>query len=214
MSDYRIGYGEDIHQLVVNRDLILAGVKIPYEKGLLGHSDADVAIRATDTPPENLIGRRAARIGWALYGRGEDFPEGPPADQSKLAQARWVSLNDQFGAFKVVQYVQKHIEPERVVYKLNTVLGLAEAVEAGIGVGFLPCFIGDKRPGLKRLGPPQAGYAADLWLLTHPDLRQAPRVRLFLDFMASELTRLRPLVEGVPEAALQQAANAPASQDD
>lgn len=180
----------------------------------LSKRDADVAIRATDTPPENLVGRRAARIGWALYGRGEDFPEGPPADQSKLAQARWVSLNDQFGAFKVVQYVQKHIEPERVVYKLNTVLGLAEAVEAGIGVGFLPCFIGDKRPGLKRLGPPQAGYAADLWLLTHPDLRQAPRVRLFLDFMASELTRLRPLVEGVPEAAIQQAANAPASQED
>ena len=42
MEKFRIGYGEDIHQLVINRDLILAGVKIPYEKGLLGHSDADV----------------------------------------------------------------------------------------------------------------------------------------------------------------------------
>jgi 2-C-methyl-D-erythritol 2,4-cyclodiphosphate synthase len=46
MEKFRIGYGEDIHQLVVNRDLILAGVKIPYEKGLLGHSDADVVYHA------------------------------------------------------------------------------------------------------------------------------------------------------------------------
>ena len=42
----RIGIGYDIHQLVENRDLILGGVKIPYEKGLLGHSDADVLIHA------------------------------------------------------------------------------------------------------------------------------------------------------------------------
>lgn len=44
--NFRIGTGYDIHQLVENRDLIIGGVKIPYEKGLLGHSDADVLIHA------------------------------------------------------------------------------------------------------------------------------------------------------------------------
>ena len=43
---YRIGIGYDIHRLAENRDLIIGGVKIPYEKGLLGHSDADVLIHA------------------------------------------------------------------------------------------------------------------------------------------------------------------------
>lgn len=43
---YRIGIGYDIHKLVEGRDLILGGVKIPFEKGLLGHSDADVLIHA------------------------------------------------------------------------------------------------------------------------------------------------------------------------
>ena len=42
----RIGHGYDVHKLVENRDLILGGVKIPYEKGLLGHSDADVLLHA------------------------------------------------------------------------------------------------------------------------------------------------------------------------
>jgi len=43
---YRIGYGEDIHRLVAGRKLILGGVEIPFEKGLLGHSDADIVIHA------------------------------------------------------------------------------------------------------------------------------------------------------------------------
>ena len=42
----RIGTGYDVHKLVEDRDLILGGVKVPYEKGLLGHSDADVLIHA------------------------------------------------------------------------------------------------------------------------------------------------------------------------
>lgn len=42
----RIGFGYDVHKLVENRKLILAGIDIPYEKGLLGHSDADVLIHA------------------------------------------------------------------------------------------------------------------------------------------------------------------------
>lgn len=43
---YRIGQGFDLHRLVENRELILGGIKIPYEKGLLGHSDADALIHA------------------------------------------------------------------------------------------------------------------------------------------------------------------------
>ena len=42
----RIGHGYDVHRLVENRDLIIGGVHIPYEKGLLGHSDADVLLHA------------------------------------------------------------------------------------------------------------------------------------------------------------------------
>ena len=46
MSDFRIGHGYDVHKLVEGRDLIIGGVNIPYELGLLGHSDADVLVHA------------------------------------------------------------------------------------------------------------------------------------------------------------------------
>ena len=54
----RTGLGYDVHRLVEDRDLILCGVKIPYEKGLLGHSDADVALHALS---DALLGAAAMR---------------------------------------------------------------------------------------------------------------------------------------------------------
>jgi DNA-binding transcriptional LysR family regulator len=172
----------------------------------LAKRDADLAIRATDTPPETLVGRRAARIAWALYGRAGDGGGGeageggdaPPPDKTCILERDWVTLGEQMGGFKMVKWVTAHIPPERIVYKLNTVLGLAEAVEAGIGIGYLPCFIGDVRPALARLGPVNPDFGADLWLLTHPDLRHSPRVRVFMDFLAGEIAKLRPFIEGAP----------------
>ncbi len=162
----------------------------------LSKRDADVAIRATDNPPETLVGRKAARIAWALYGRAVDFTGAEPVPIESLWQRAWVSLGDSFSGLKAVRYLAQHVAPERIVYKVNTVLGQAEAVEAGIGIGFLPCFIADRKPALTRLAPPDDGLGADLWLLTHPDLRHSPRVRLFLDYMAGELGRMKPLIEG------------------
>jgi DNA-binding transcriptional LysR family regulator len=160
----------------------------------LSKRDADVAIRATDNPPENLVGRRAATIAWALYGRAADFAG--PTPLSELVDRPWVALGDNLSSLKAARFVRERVAPERIVYKVNTVLGLAEAVQAGIGVGPLPCFIADGRPGLVRLGPPNPEFAAGLWLLTHPDLRQSARVRVFLDFVAAEVARQRRRLEG------------------
>ncbi|NJM35905.1 MAG: LysR family transcriptional regulator, partial [Rhodomicrobium sp.] len=142
-------------------------------------------------------------IAWALYGRAGEGGEAQPPDKIDILTRDWVTLGEQLGAFKMVKWVSAHIPPERIVYKLNTVLGLADAVEAGIGIGYLPCFIGDVRPALRRLAPVNPDYGADLWLLTHPDLRHSPRVRVFLDFLAAEIARLRGFIEG--EAAIRPA---------
>ena len=176
----------------VRLDVVLSNQALNLSK-----RDADVAIRATDNPPETLVGRRAATIAWALYGRAADFPKaGVDSAHVDLSGQRWVSLADSFAAFKAVRYVREQGPPERMVYKVNTVLGLTEAVEAGIGIGPLPCFIADARPGLVRLAPPDPDFSTGLWLLTHPDLRHSARVRAFLDFVAAEIARQRKQIEG------------------
>jgi DNA-binding transcriptional LysR family regulator len=162
----------------------------------LSKRDADVAIRATDNPPETLVGRRVATIAWAVYGRAADFPQPENVDFADLSDRPWVALGDNFAGLKVAKYVRDRVAPERIVYKVNTVLGLAEAVEFGIGIGPVPCFIADVRPALVRLTPPIADFSTGLWILTHPDLRQSARVRAFMDFMAGEIARQRRLIEG------------------
>lgn len=75
----RIGMGYDVHRLVTGRDLIIGGVKIDYEKGLLGHSDADVLLHAVS---DALLGAAA------LGDIGKHFPDTDPkyqgADSLKL----------------------------------------------------------------------------------------------------------------------------------
>ncbi|MBQ3795517.1 MAG: 2-C-methyl-D-erythritol 2,4-cyclodiphosphate synthase [Butyrivibrio sp.] len=65
----RVGMGYDVHRLVEDRDLIIGGVKIPYEKGLLGHSDADVLLHAI---MDALLGAAA------LGDIGKHFPDTDP----------------------------------------------------------------------------------------------------------------------------------------
>ena len=66
MSNIRIGHGYDVHKLVSDRKLIIGGVDIPYEKGLLGHSDADVLLHAIS---DALLGAAA------LGDIGKHFPD-------------------------------------------------------------------------------------------------------------------------------------------
>ena len=80
----RIGMGYDVHRLMEGRDLILGGVKIPYEKGLLGHSDADVLLHAV---MDALLGAAA------LGDIGKLFPDTDPAfkgaDSRELLREAW-----------------------------------------------------------------------------------------------------------------------------
>ena len=88
MKSFRIGYGFDIHQLAEDRKLVLGGVDIPFEKGLLGHSDADVLLHAII---DALLGALA------LGDIGKHFPDTDPA--YKDADSR-VLLRD---AYKLIQ---------------------------------------------------------------------------------------------------------------
>ncbi|AMJ59078.1 LysR family transcriptional regulator [Bosea sp. PAMC 26642] len=179
--------------------LIRLDVVIDSQTLNLSKRDADIAIRASDSPGETLVGRRLATLTWAIYGRVQDgLTPAETADPSALFQRDWVSLGDQLGYVKAARYVRDRVAPERIALRSSAVLGLTEAVEQGLGIGPLPCFIADQRPGLIRLMQPDPDFSTGLWILTHPDIRHAPRVRAFMDFCGNELAKKRGLIEGTP----------------
>ena len=93
----RVGFGYDVHKLVEDRKLILGGVEIPYEKGLLGHSDADVVTHAL---MDALLGAAA------LGDIGKHFPDTDPEYKGA-------------NSIKLLEYVVKLLEDKG--YKINNV---------------------------------------------------------------------------------------------
>jgi DNA-binding transcriptional LysR family regulator len=154
----------------------------------LSRRDADVALRATREPPPNLVGRRLGTIAWAVYGPAQGKADGADAD--------WVSPSEAVAGGQFARFVAARAGPERVALRLNSVQGLCEAICEGVGIGPLPCYRGDRIAGLRRLSGPEPELAGTLWLLTHPDLRHAARVRAFMDHVAAEVAPLRPAMEG------------------
>jgi 2-C-methyl-D-erythritol 2,4-cyclodiphosphate synthase len=86
---FRVGQGYDVHQLVAGRPLIIGGVHIPYEKGLLGHSDADVLLHAVTDACLGAVG---------LGDIGSYFPDNDDAyknaDSSVLLKNVWEMIKD------------------------------------------------------------------------------------------------------------------------
>ena len=121
----RIGHGYDVHRLVEGRDLILGGVKIPCEKGLLGHSDADVLLHAVS---DALLG--AAGLGDI----GRHFPDTDPqykgADSLELLRQVYRKISEKgykVGNIDVTMIAQR---PKLKDYIPQMQANIAAAVEA------------------------------------------------------------------------------------
>jgi DNA-binding transcriptional LysR family regulator len=168
----------------VRLDVILA-----EETLNLSRRDADVALRASRGPDENLVGRRLTAGAWAVYGRAD-------RRYGAVAEEDWIGLSESVAGGILARFVRRRAAPERIVVSLNAVTGLREAVAAGIGIAPLPCFEGDADARLKRLGDPEPDLQTDLWLLTHPDLHRAARIRALMDHVAAAILPLRPAFEG------------------
>lgn len=137
----RVGLGYDVHQLVAGRDLILLGVKIPHETGLLGHSDADVAAHAVI---DALLG--AAGLGDI----GEMFPDTDPryagADSMFLLREAWQRVQAQgytFGNLDVNIIAQR---PKLLPFKEDMRQKLAAVLDVA------PDFVNIKAKTNEKLG--------------------------------------------------------------
>jgi DNA-binding transcriptional LysR family regulator len=159
----------------------------------LARREADVALRATNGPTESLVGRRICTMRWSIYCTA-DFAL--RHGDGLLTTAPWTGFVEGGGPLSGRRWLEKYIHPRRQVFRVNTVLAIAEIVALGTAATILPCYIGDYNRGLIRIGEPQAELDVDLWLLTHADLRHSPRVRAFMDFASAELSRHRRRFEG------------------
>lgn len=138
----------------------------------LTRREADVAIRATAAPPDNLVGHKVYRCEYALYGHLSHAESGQP-----LEALPWLGWDPVVEAILTDRWMREHVPNARIVMVIDTLDMMFRAVSQGIGVQFLPCFYGDERPELRRLRPVEPGFGVDIWILTPKELRRTARVR-------------------------------------
>jgi DNA-binding transcriptional LysR family regulator len=145
----------------------------------LARGESDIAVRATENPPENLFGRKVATIAWAPY---VCLPNSVPSwpGTGALFDCQWVSYTGNLSGLKASKFIEERVHHDNIAYRTDSVAGAAAAIVAGLGVGYLPCMLGDITPSLIRVGAVEPELNDELWLLTHPDIRKSGRIYAFM----------------------------------
>ncbi len=165
---------------------IQLSVVVSNSDASLPQREADVAIRLTNSPPETLIGRRVVTVASAAYGH-RDYLRG------LHGAPRWIGVECCDFHRDWTNEVCRG-QPHAFVSD-DTLLTLS-AIREGLGVSYLPCFMGDADPLLERYRAPDPSHDLGLWILLHPDLRRTARVLAFRDHMARAIDAKRHLFEG------------------
>jgi DNA-binding transcriptional LysR family regulator len=164
----------------------------------LSRREADLAVRVTRKPPENLIGRRICKFRFAMYA-SRAYLKGN--EDTALEDHQWILTDDGFEQLPPSIWKKKDRSSAQIVFTSNNVMATVDAAKQGLGVAPLPCFLGDAEDGLVRvIGPPEA-LTMDLWVLTHPDLRNTARVKALMTFLIEALEAKKSAIEGAPPPA-------------
>ncbi|MCA9556454.1 MAG: LysR family transcriptional regulator [Myxococcales bacterium] len=158
----------------------------------LTRREADVAIRVTDAPPEHLVGRKLGRLEYAIYA-SRSLVDGRAQD---LLRYPWLKPQVQLRARRTEAWLAEHVPGVKIAGEYESLLSIIAAAESGQGACMLPCWLADPNPALTRLTEVLPDMGIDLWILTHPDVKQTARVRAFSDHVVAEVRPLQAILSG------------------
>jgi DNA-binding transcriptional LysR family regulator len=154
----------------------------------LDRREADVTLRPSSNPPETWVGMRLPRFDFGIYAA--------PAYLDARKDVPWLELDwllpggplAQGGASK---WLDAQLGDRVGIAHVDSFVGLRALALAGMGATVLPCFMAIATPGLTLLQvvPPEA--SVDIWVLTHPHLRQSARIQAFMEHMAEGVRAMR-----------------------
>lgn len=154
----------------------------------LEYGEAHVAIRAGQAPAEpDNVAQPFLRRRFALYA-AESYlaAHGRPAGEADLAGHSFVGPDDEASRAPFYRWLARAVPREAVTFRGSDMQAMAEAVCAGVGLGFLPVGAARQRGHLVEVLPPRPEWEVELWLVTHVDLHRTTKVQAFLQHLKAE----------------------------
>jgi DNA-binding transcriptional LysR family regulator len=178
LGDFRERY-PDVRIEVINADAMLD----------LGKGEADVAIRVGVAPSgAGIVARRLPDVLWTAYSsRTYARESGTPGRPEDLKHHQTVGLEGTLARLPSSVWLQDRVGADHIKVRCSALSNVVHSLRAGLGVGMLPCVIGDTEPELARCFPPIPALNAQAWMIVREEVRLAPHVRAFADFLAARL---------------------------
>lgn len=176
----------------IEMDMLTSG-----ELANLTNREADVAIRVVydrKTLPLNLHGIKGPEVFGGVYmsrDRLDSWRAGAPEPM------RWIVIS----MHGIPDWATEgEVHTTAIPFRTTDAAAQIVAIREGLGIGTLPCFVGDADPMLVRVPGTDLHMYGTLWLLTQGETRKTARVRLFTEFVSRRLTAYAPLLAGLPVA--------------
>jgi len=159
----------------------------------LGRREADVAIRATNSPPDASLGRKVCDFRFACFATPEYWKKNR---NTPLAEQAWCMITGVEDWLVPHVWKKKTLALQHIVFSSTNPLAVLNTAAEGMGMTVMPCYLGDADPRLVRIGDLLEFRTLELWVLTHPDLRHTARVKALIAFLYEELHKHKDLFEG------------------
>lgn len=105
------------------------------------------------------------------------------------AVGNWLGLTGSLAPLQAAEWLRAHVPPERVTGRADSFVVLREMAAAGQGRAILPCVLGDGDTRLIRLAGAMPAMVTDIWVASHPDMADVPRIRAVGDMLVQALGR-------------------------
>lgn len=153
----------------------------------MSNRQADIAVRATHSPPEHLIGRQVSTLNWSVFGSKKYEAEfGFPRDLNELANHSLIGAAGVMCHLPAFIWLDKHFS-HKIITRCDNLTAMSYFVESGQGLAFLP--EDQLRPEIIKLFGVKDSKPSQLWLLTHPDLRNVERVKLLMQYLTQAFSK-------------------------
>lgn len=165
-------------------------IKSSSDLSNLNFREADIAIRLTPSPPDNLVGKKICMMGHGIYASKKYLDNFIEIKDSTVDLVLWGSEQE-----KPV-WSKAPFADSRVAVRVDTAGNMLAAIKGGLGLARLPCYLAEGEESISQLPIALTPSSWGLWVLSHPDLRDTARVRVCREFLYDIFERQRGIFEG------------------
>ena len=163
---------------------ILIDLDIQIRFTNLTKREADIVVPAVNMQPDFMVGRKLARIFFRLYAsRSYAERHGLPATTEDFSSHHFLVPNDSLATLPVTQWLNKYVPGHCVAAASDKLSTLFKFAQQDLGIAALPHYVGLSDENMVEILELPEDCHRNVWILTHPDLRNTARVRAFMQFM-------------------------------